>query len=67
MDDKCPDVAVIALMMLQKFGCAITDSANVEEGSTLSLSISAVKVLSRVKFSKIFTILKRTSASKDCF
>ena len=66
MDDTFLDVAVIALLMLQKFGCAITDSANAEQASTLSLPISAVKVLSRVKFSKIFTILKRTSASKDC-
>ena len=28
MNDKVPDVAVIALLILQKFGFAITDSAN---------------------------------------
>ena len=28
MNDKVPDVAVIALLILQKFGLAITDSAN---------------------------------------
>ena len=28
MDDKISDVAVIALLILQKFGCAITDFAN---------------------------------------
>ena len=67
MGDTFSDVAVIALLMLQKFGCAITDSANAEQASTLNLPISVVKVLSRVKFSKIFTILKRISASKDCF
>ena len=59
-------VAVIALLILQKFRCAITDSANAGEGSTLGLPISAVKISSRVKSSKIFMILKRTSASKDC-
>ena len=66
MDDKVSDGAVIALLILQKFGCAITDSANAEEGSTLSLLISAVKVSSWVKFSKIFVILNRTNALKDC-
>ena len=57
MDDKVSDVAVIALLIIQKFGCAITDSANAGEGSTLSLPISAGKVSSRVKFSKMFVIL----------
>ena len=28
MNDKVPDVAVIALLILQKFGFAITGSAN---------------------------------------
>ena len=64
MDDKAQDVAVIVLLILQKFGCTITDSTNVGEGSTLSLPISAVRVSSRVKFFKISMILKRTSASK---
>ena len=66
MNNKVPDIAVIVLLILQKFRCAITDSANAEEGPTLSVPISAVKVSSKVKFSKIFIILKRTSASKDC-
>ena len=57
MDDKVSDVAVKALLIIQKFGCAITDSANAGEGSTLSLRISAGKVSSRVKFSKMFVIL----------
>ena len=59
MDDKVPDIAVIALLIL-------LSEANAGEGSTLSLLISAVKVSSRVKFSKTFIILKQTSASKDC-
>ena len=66
MHDKVPDVAVIALLILQKFERATTDSANAGEGSYLSFPIGAVKVLSRINFSKIFMILKRTSASKDC-
>ena len=57
MDDKVSDEAVITLLTIQKFGCAITDSSNTGEGSTLSLPISAVKVSSRVKFSKMFVIL----------
>ena len=57
MDDKVSDVAVITLLIIQKFGCAITDSANAGEGSSLSLRISAAKVSSRVKFSKMFVIL----------
>ena len=57
MDDKVSDEAVITLLTIQKFGCAITDSSNGGEGSTLSLPISAVKVSSRVKFSKMFVIL----------
>ena len=57
MDDKVSDVAVKALLIIQKFGCAITDSANAGEGSSLSLRISAAKVSSRVKFSKMFVIL----------
>ena len=57
MDDKVSDVAVKTLLIIQKFGCAITDSANAGEGSSLSLRISAVKVSSRVKFSKMFVIL----------
>ena len=57
MDDKVSDEAVITLLTIQKFGCAITDSSNAGEGSTLSLPISAVKVSSRVKFSKMFVIL----------
>ena len=57
MDDKVSDVAVITLLIIQKFGCAITDSSNAREGSTLSLPISAVKVSSRVKFPKMFVIL----------
>ena len=60
MDDKVSDIAVITLLMIQKFGCAITDSANAGEGSTLSLPISAVKVSSRVTFSKMSVILNRT-------
>ena len=59
MDDKVPDVAVIALPILQKFGCAITDSTNAGEGSTLSLPISAVKVSSGVKFSEMNKCFKR--------
>ena len=57
MDDKVSDEAVITLLTIQKFRCAITDSSNAGEGSTLSLPISAVKVSSRVKFSKMFVIL----------
>ena len=41
MNEKVPNVAVIALLILQKFGCAITDSANAGEGSTLCLPVSA--------------------------
>ena len=36
MDDKVPDVAVIALPILQKLGCVLTDSINAGEGSALS-------------------------------
>ena len=57
MDDKVSDEVVITLLTIQKFGCAITDSSNAGEGSTLSLPISAVKVSSRVKFSKMFVIV----------
>ena len=57
MDDKVPVVTVTALLILQRFGSAITDSANAGEGSTLDLPINAVKVSSRVKFSNIFMIL----------
>ena len=66
MDDKVLDVALIALLILQKFGCAIIDSSNAGEGSILSFPISPVNVSSRVKFCKISMILKRASASKDC-
>ena len=66
MDDEVPDVTEIALLILQKFGCVITDSTNAREGPVLSLPISAVKVSSWVKLSNIFMILKKTSASKDC-
>lgn len=59
---KVTDVAVIALLILQKFGCAITDPTSVGEGSTLSLSISPTKVSSKVKLSKMFMILKQISA-----
>ena len=60
MDDKVSDVAVITLLIIQKFECAITDSANAGEGSTLSFPISAVKVSSRATFSKMSVILNRT-------
>ena len=59
---KVTDVAVIALLILQKFGCAITDPTSVGEGWTLSLSISPTKVSSKVKLSKMFMILKQISA-----
>ena len=67
MDDKVPDVAVIALLILQKIGCVIADSANPGEGSTLGLPISAVKVSSRVKFSKLFMILKEQVLQKTAY
>lgn len=63
MNDKIPDVAVIALLIWQKLGCAINNSTNPGEGSILILQISAVKVSSKVKFSKVFMILKQTTAS----
>ena len=47
MDDKVPGVAVIPLLILKKIRCAIIDSSNAGEGSTLSLPISAMKVSSR--------------------
>ena len=56
---------MIALLILEKFGCAITYPTNAGKGPILSLPISAVKVPLRVKFSEIFMILKRKSASKD--
>ena len=44
MDDKVPDVAVIALPILKQFRSAITDTTNAGEGSILRLPSSAVKV-----------------------
>ena len=58
---------MIALLILQKFGCTITDSGNPGEGSTLSLLIRAVKLSSRVKFSKIFIILKEQVLQKNAY